>query len=69
MDREALERIEQLEVRIAYGERMMDELNSVITAQWREIEALRRDFGRLTERLAEVEAAGPPEDEPPPPHY
>jgi SlyX protein len=63
------DRVEQLEMRIAFGERTTDELNSVVTEQWREIERLRRELDRLMDRLAQLEATSPSEDEPPPPHY
>ncbi|GLQ53493.1 SlyX family protein [Devosia nitrariae] len=65
------ERIEALEVRVAYHEQAIEDLNSVITEQWKTIEALQRKLARLEEELAEAElgarAAGTIER--PPPHY
>lgn len=61
-------RLEALEMRIAHQDRMLADLNEVITAQWRKIELLERQFARLRE---EVQTADGPRDgvEPPPPHY
>ena len=65
------ERIEALEVRVAYQEQAIEDLNAVITDQWKVIETLQRKLARLEEDLAEAEiaarAAGTVER--PPPHY
>ncbi|KKB12971.1 protein SlyX [Devosia geojensis] len=65
------ERIEALEVRVAYQEQAIEDLNTVITDQWKVIEALQRKLARLEEELAEAElsarAGGAVER--PPPHY
>jgi SlyX protein len=63
-------RIEALEMDAAERGRMVDDLNATITAQWKEIDGLKRQLARLTDQIAEIEAAprtGAPE--PPPPHY
>lgn len=64
-------RLEALEIRIAHQERMIDDLNQTITAQWKDIDRLKREVERLTDRVANAELAlGPdPGDEPPPPHW
>jgi SlyX protein len=63
-------RVEALEGRIAYQERTIEELNEVITGQWREIDALKRQVERLADLVRETQAALPaPGPEPPPPHY
>ncbi len=64
-------RLEALETRIAHHERMIDDLNQTITAQWKDIDRLKRELQRLGDRVATTEAAmGPdPGDEPPPPHW
>lgn len=71
MTRSDAERIEALEVRSAYQEQAIEDLNSVITEQWKTIEALQRKLARLEEELAETELgareAGTVER--PPPHY
>jgi SlyX protein len=65
------ERIEALEVRVAHQEQAIEDLNAVITDQWKVIEALQRKLARLEEELAEAElssrAGGAVER--PPPHY
>ncbi|RIK99864.1 MAG: SlyX protein [Proteobacteria bacterium] len=64
-------RLERLEIRVAYQDETIETLNTTITAQWREIDRLTRLFGQLDDRLREAESrpAGPPQSEPPPPHY
>jgi SlyX protein len=63
-------RIEALETRLAFQDRTIEELNGVITEQWREIDALKRQLGLLEEMLRETQAALPDSGpEPPPPHY
>lgn len=64
-------RLDALEIRIAHQEHVIEELNATVTAQWKEIDRLKRDITVLTDRLANAELAlGPdPGDEPPPPHW
>lgn len=64
-------RIERLEIRAAYQDDTIETLNQTITAQWQVIDRLTRQLARLEERLREAESrpAGPPQSEPPPPHY
>jgi SlyX protein len=64
-------RIDELEIRAAHHERMIEDLNTTITEQWKELDRLRRDVQRLSDRLANAEQAiGPePGEEPPPPHW
>jgi SlyX protein len=64
-------RLEALEVRIAYQDRTIEELNTAVTAQWRQIEALTKRVERMADRLRSVEENVPPsgEPEPLPPHY
>ena len=64
-------RLERLEIRLTYQEEAIETLNAAITAQWREIERLRRLATQLDDRLREAESrpAGAPQSEPPPPHY
>jgi SlyX protein len=63
-------RIDALESRVMYQDDTIETLNQTITAQWREIDALKRQIALVSERLEEARAAGPPGpvDEPPP-HY
>jgi SlyX protein len=63
-------RIDALEMSKAHQDRAIEDLSEALAAQWKEIEALRAQVARLTERLAEAAAAGAGgEVEPPPPHY
>lgn len=60
-------RIEDLETRVAHQEKTISELNDVITAQWRKMEAIEFQLRRLGEEMQTIEA-GTPVDRPPP-HY
>jgi SlyX protein len=62
-------RVEALEVRVAYQDQMIEDLNQTVIDQWKKIDALRRQLNELLDRVQEVEdsTGGPPE--PPPPHY
>lgn len=64
------ERIDALEIRIAYLDEIIETLNSTITAQWKQIDALSREMLHLRERLddAETKSGTGPSSEPPP-HY
>ncbi|EGP07653.1 SlyX family protein [Afipia clevelandensis] len=63
-------RIEALEIRIAYLDQTIETLNTTITAQWKQIDALSREMLNLRERLedAEAKSGGVPASERPP-HY
>lgn len=69
-DGEITARIEALEVRIAHQDRTIEDLNALITDQWRRIESLTRQIERMAGRLQRVEDTSPPDaPDPPPPHY
>ena len=61
-------RLDALEAHFAYQDRLIAELNDVITTQWRKIDALERHIARLRD---EFQTFGQQRDtpEPPPPHY
>ena len=63
------ERIDALEVRLAYQDETIETLNRTITAQWQQIDALTRQVAALNERLQEAEANAPGAANEPPPHY
>ena len=64
-DQEFGERIDRLEMRLTF----QDDTIQTITAQWREIDALKRQIALLVERLedAQTNAEGPRNERPP--HY
>ncbi|MDB5598995.1 MAG: SlyX family protein [Xanthobacteraceae bacterium] len=62
-------RIDALEMRAAHQDRVIEDLNQTITAQWQQIDRLTREIVRLSDRVREAEAAAPSGAEPPPPHY
>jgi SlyX protein len=64
-------RLEALEIRLAYQDQTIEDLNATITAQWQELERMKRLIQRLEDQVREAEAraGGPNLPEPPPPHY
>ena len=63
-------RINALETRLAHQDLVLEDLNSTITTQWKEIERLTRLIGRLDDQMQEIrDSAGPEGSDPPPPHY
>ena len=65
-----IRRIEALEMDAAHRGRVIDDLNATLTAQWKEIDALKRQLARLSEQTGGARSAtGSPTQEPPPPHY
>jgi len=67
---DASTRIEALEVRVAYQDQTIEDLNKTISAQWSEIDILKRRIDELVDRMREVEnTRGENQPEPPPPHY
>ena len=63
-------RLEALEVRVAYQDQVIEDLNQTVIDQWKKIDALRRQLNEVLDRVQEVEDnAGPRTPEPPPPHY
>jgi SlyX protein len=63
------ERIDALEIRLAFQDETIETLNNTITAQWQQIDTLTRQFAALSERLQEAEANAPAATSEPPPHY
>jgi SlyX protein len=64
------ERIDALEARIAYQDDTIEALNQTVTAQWQQLDALRRLVSELGERLRDAESnsrAGLANERPP--HY
>ena len=63
------ERIDALEMRLAYQDDTIETLNQTITAQWKQLDLLTRKVTELRERLQEAEASAPGPANEPPPHY
>ena len=63
-------RLDALEMRVAYQEETIENLNQAITGQWEQIDALKREISRLSDRLATAENnLSAPSGSEPPPHY
>lgn len=70
MSDESVARLDALEIRVAYQDETIEELNGALAAQWQEIEKLRRELSRLEAEMREAaEGAVDGGPEPPPPHY
>ena len=64
-------RIDALEEKIAYQDQVIEDLNTAVTDQWREIDTLKRLVASLLDEVKEMELAARVTvgREPPPPHY
>jgi SlyX protein len=64
------DRLDALEIRLAYQDEVIETLNKTVTAQWAQIDALKRELARLADRVQDAESRAPAsQQEPPPPHY
>ena len=65
------ERIEALEMRIAYQDQTIEDLSDAVAELWKAFERLGRRAERLEAELREAVEARPGKEapEPPPPHY
>ena len=63
------ERITELERKISYQDKLLQELNEVIFAMSKRLEALESRQKFLNDQLANGNLVKPQEDETPPPHY
>jgi uncharacterized coiled-coil protein SlyX len=63
------ERIDALEMRLAFQDETIETLNQTITAQWKQIDALTRQLTELKERLQDAENSAPGPVNERPPHY
>ncbi len=61
-------RLDELELRSAYQERMIEELNDVMIQQQTRLAQLEQALNKLRSQLAEPQIRRP-QDETPPPHY
>lgn len=62
------ERIEALEMRIAYQDQTIEDLNQTITKQWTEFDKLNREIAKLYAKMEEIDNSGG-EIVDRPPHY
>ncbi|PSC06535.1 SlyX protein [Alsobacter soli] len=64
-------RLEDVEVRLAYQDQVIEDLNKVIVEQWSAMDTFRRQIERLEERVRDLQERPipGPQEEPPPPHY
>ena len=65
------DRIEALEAHVAHQEAAIDDLSDMVRRQGEELDALRREIGKLTRTLEAMLQGGeeaPPANQPPP-HY
>lgn len=63
------ERLNTVEMRIAFQEQTIEELNKTIADQWRVIDGLSRKLVLLEEHARAGGNIADPRSEPPPPHY
>ena len=65
------ERLTELEVRVAFQDKIIQDLNEVVTRQQREIDRVTRELEAVKSRLAGLAPSMviPQEEEKPPPHY
>lgn len=61
-------RLDELEMRMAHQDQTIAELNEVITAQWKKIEALENQLRRFGEELQSLEPSDTAAHQKPP-HY
>jgi SlyX protein len=61
-------RIDTLEMRVAYQDQVIEDLNQAIIDQWKQIDGLKRQLAEILDRVQEVED-GSAAPERPPPHY
>ena len=66
---ELADRLEALETRIAFQDHTIDELNATITAQWQQIDILKRKLDTIEQQVRAGVHIADPTSEPPPPHY
>ncbi len=62
------DRVRELEIKVTYQERLLEELNQVVIEQDKELDRLRRSVELLTDRVKAAAQRGEVPNEPPP-HY
>ncbi len=62
-------RIHALEMRVAYQDQVIEDLNQAIIDQWKQIDGLKRQLAEILDRVQDVEDGSTAAPERPPPHY
>jgi SlyX protein len=64
-------RLDALEIRIAYQDEVIEDLNKTVASQWKEIDRLTREIANLGDRVTRAEQSGGADEgeEPPPPIF
>ena len=62
-------RLDALEIRVAYQEQVIEDLNQAIIDQWKQIDGLKRQLAEVLDRVQDVEDGSTAAPERPPPHY
>jgi SlyX protein len=62
-------RIDALEMRVAYQDQVIEDLNQAIMDQWKQIDGLKRQLAEILDRVQDVEDGSTAAPERPPPHY
>lgn len=68
-DDDRRDQIAELEVRITEQDKVIADLNEMVVAQWRKIDALERRISELREEFDEASGLPTGGPEKPPPHY
>ena len=71
LEKQLEERIIELETRLSFQDRLLQELNDVIAGQQKQMDALEKDMRCIREHLKTItpEDVTRPEEDVPPPHY
>ena len=62
-------RIDALEMRVAYQDQVIEDLNQALIDQWKQIDGLKRQLAEILDRVQDVEDGSTAAPERPPPHY
>lgn len=63
------DRLMELEKRMAFQDRLLEELNQAVVDHQKTLDSLSREMGQLREHLRSGDLMKKPQDELPPPHY
>ena len=69
MSTDQSERLEALEMRVAFQDQTIEELNAALTAQWKVVETLTQKLSRMEEQVRVGTHIADPANDRPPPHY